>query len=309
MTPRQPRWPSVLPAMLAALVLAACASQGVERQATQTPLPAEANGIWYSAAVDAVFYTDDSGNRIQSRTNDGRVSTAATLSPAPASGAGLGQVVRDADGRFIVTRFGFGKDGGVAWAAPGQGTVAAGEVSGLAPARRRIGVWPVSSNTYVVSWFERREDGTQGPGPAGVSLLTLDRSASPVRGTERELVTGLVKPVGVAVRGNVLYIGDQSVRKIYVADLEQVARVPVAASTLKVLAQTDSDQFALAPNGDLFTGGREGVIRRIASDGTVSVVAEGFQSIRGVAFDAGRRQLYAIEHGKGASTLRRLPVE
>ncbi|SDC90639.1 hypothetical protein SAMN05216345_104398 [Cupriavidus sp. YR651] len=70
-----------------------------------------------------------------------------------------------------------------------------------------------------------------------------------------------------------------------------------------------ASQFALAPNGDLFTGRREGVIRRIAPDGTVSVVAESFQSIRGVAFDAGRRQLYAIEHGKGMSTLRRVPVD
>lgn len=291
---------------LAAIALAACAAPAVDRQPAHEPLSGNANGVWWSESTQAAIVTDDTGNRLQSRANDGRMTTVANLPPALGRGPGLGQVVRDADGGYVVPRFGFGQNGGVAYVDPRGGTDV---IEGLSPTRRRIGLWPVKANIYVVSWFESREGGGNQTQRGGVSLLSIDPKTAPLHGTERDLVTGLVKPVGVAVRGNVLYIGDQSARTIYTGDLAQLTATPGNAASLRVLATADSDQFTLAGNGDLYTGGRDGVIRRITPAGGVSVIAQGFQSIRGVSYDAANRRLFAVEYGKGASTLHVLPVD
>jgi len=295
---------------LTAVLMAACAAPPVDRQPVHEPLAGNANGVWWSEPTQVAIITDDTGNRLQSRANDGRMQALATLPPVlpstPPRGPGLGQVVRDADGRYLVTRFGFGSTGGVAYVDPRGSTDV---VEGLSPTRRRIGLWPVRANTYVVSWFVQQEGQGEAARQGGVSLLTVDPKTTPLRGIEQDLVTGLDKPVGVAVRGNVLYIGDQATRKIYTGDLAQLTAAPVRAETLRVLAVADSDQFALGANGELFTGGRDGAIRRITATGEVSVFARGFQSIRGVSFDAGHRRLFAVEYGKGSSTLHVLPVD
>ncbi len=290
---------------LAALTLGGCVLEidNTDRKAQQVSLSGAPNGVWWSAATHGVYITDDTANRIQFRGNDGRISTTVQLTTAPASGANLGQVVRDADGRLFVTRFGFGTDGAIDYA---DVRGAAAVVVGPATSRRRIGLWPVSANTYVVSWFERLADNSQ---RGAVSLLTLDLTANPIRGTERELVTGLVKPVGVAVQGNTLYVGDQSVGKIYAADLAQALAAPLAVSSLRVLATVENDQFTIGPRNDLFTGGRDGVIRRITPGGSVSEFATGFQQILGVTYDAENRRLFAAERGAGSQSLRILPVD
>jgi hypothetical protein len=296
-----------VPIALTAVLMAACAAPSVDRQPAQEALAGSANGIWWSDPTQVAIITDDTGNRLQSRANDGRVLPLATLPPVTTPrGPGLGQVVRDADGRYLVPRFGFGGAGGVAYVDP-RGSIDV--VKGLAPERRRIGLWPVRTNTYVVSWFIQQEGRGDASRQGGVSLLTIDPKTTPLTGVERDLVTGLDKPVGVAVRGNVLYVGDQSTRKIYTGDLAQLTSTPGRADALKLLATADNDQFTLGANGDLFTGGHDGAIRRISAAGAVSVFAQGFQSIRGVAFDAGHRRLFAVEYARGTSTLHVLPVD
>lgn len=290
---------------LAALTVAGCVFEidKIDRNPAREALSGVPNGVWWSSATHGVYYTDETNNRIQFRANDGRHSTAALLSQAPASGADLGQVVRDADGRLFVTRFGFGTDGSIN-VVDTRGV--AGVVAGPAVSRRRIGLWPVSANTYVVSWFERQSDNSQS---GAVSLLTLDLTATPIRGVERELVSGLVKPVGGAVQGNTLYIGDQSAGKIYAADLSQALAAPLQVSSLRVVATVENDQFTIGPRGELITGGRGGVIRRITPGGSVTELASGFQQIVGVSYDAENRRLFAAERGDGGQWLRILPVD
>src|SRR5262249_31634510 len=124
-------------------------------------------------------------------------------------------------------------------------------------------------------------------------------------GTETDVVTSLKKPIGLLADGKNLVVSDQTDGTILVAPLT----APTALATLVVI--DDPDLLTKGPKGSYFTGGSIGDMRQIASDGALSTFAGGFISVRGVAYDAANKRLFAAEHdplGK-MSALHILPVD
>jgi hypothetical protein len=113
----------------------------------------------------------------------------------------------------------------------------------------------------------------------------------------------LGKPVGVAATADTLFVADQDARAIFA--IRSGAMTELATGLPAV------DLLTLLPDGGLVTGGKTGAVYRIAVDGKVTVVASGFEQIRGTAYDPARKRLFAVEHSTATSThkLHLLPFE
>lgn len=250
------------------------------------------NGLWW--ANGTLFLADDDNNRILRWTDSDGLGLQGELPAAPADGAGLGQLVQLDDGTLVVTRFGYGTAGDVVTlSASGQGAV----VPGLEGERRRIGLAVAPDGALYDGWFVSGDAGRVG----AISRLSLS-------GEEQTILDGLRKPVGVLVVGDQLYVADQ--------DAGQILAAPLATpSAVSVLALVDSpDLLCAGPSGSLFTGGKDGMVRRILADGTVETLASGHQEIRGVAYDAENGRLFFVDHDGDDSDgennfLQILPVE
>lgn len=263
----------------------------VDRGPTSIPLDGDANGLFWDAALGTLIIADDDHNRLLAWTDSGGIAPLAELPTAPKDGAGLGQVVKTKDGSLLVTRFGYGTAGDVVYVAADKST---GKVPNLDPARRRIGLTAASDGALFDTYFVKTASGQVG------AVARLDLS-----GTETDVLPSLKKPVGVLVSGANLVVSDQSAGTVITA--------PIAApDKITVLAHLEGpDLLCEGPSGSFFTGGTTGELRQIASDGTVTAFARGFLSVRGVAYDAVNKRLFAAEHdpaGK-ANTLRIVPVD
>ena len=84
---------------------------------------------------------------------------------------------------------------------------------------------------------------------------------------------------------------------------------PGAPSTLATIP--GPDLLCEGPAGSFFMGGTTGEVRHIAADGSFSTLAGGFLEIRGVAYDAANKRVFAAEHDPDGAknTLRILPVD
>lgn len=219
----------------------------VDRGPTTIALDADPNGLWWDAEEGALYLADDNGNRILRWSDADGLSLATTLPEAPADGPGLGQVVRLADGALVVTRFGGGTAGDVVFARPDGST---GVVPDLDPERRRIGLTVTDDGTLYDAWF-RSEDGTR---VGGVSALSLG-------GGETDLWTDLGKPVGVLAAEGLLWVTDQDKLQLLTAPLDDL-------TALSLHADLDSaDLIGPGPNGGVFMGGKDGVVRLIGAGG------------------------------------------
>lgn len=249
----------------------------VDRGPTRLAIEGDANGILWDAAESTLYIADDNNNRILRWTDAASFSLVAELPTAPASGPGLGQLGRMADGTFVVTRFGGGTAGDVVYVTPeGEARV----VPGLDPMRRRIGLSIAPDGTIYDAWFVRVSTGDR---VGAVGTLTLS-------GTEPEILTGLVKAVGVVATDDTLFVSDQ--------DRGQILRAPRATPMdYTVLAEVPGpDLLALGPDGSLFTGTTAGEVVQIDASGATRVVATGFMAVRGVAYDPAGRRLFAVDH-------------
>ncbi len=262
----------------------------VDRGPTAIPLDGDPNGLWWDSAAATLYIADDNNNRVLQWTDEAGVALVAELPAAPQNGPGLGQLVKTKDGKIIVTRFGFGTAGDVVYVAPDKTT---GKVPNLDPLRRRIGLTVASDGTLYDSYFVKTASGQLG------AVARLD-----LTGSEVDFIPGLKKPVGVLASGSSLFISDQTAGTVIAA--------PVATpDKLTVLAQVDGpDLLCEGPNGSLFTGGTTGEVRQISSDGKLSTFVGGFLQIRGVAYDAVNKRVFAAEHDAGGSlnALHILPV-
>jgi sugar lactone lactonase YvrE len=262
----------------------------VDRGPTAIPLDGDPNGLWWDAATATLYIADDNNNRILKWTDGGGVSLVGTLPTAPQDGPGLGQLVKTKDGTIVVTRFGYGTAGDVVYVKP-DGTT--GTVPGLDPTKRRIGLTVAADGTLYDGYFVKTASGQLG------AVARLD-----LAGTEADFIMGLKKPVGVLASGTSLLVSDQATNT--------VAEAPIAMpSALTVLAQVDGpDLLCDGPGGSFFTGGTTGEVRQITSDGKLSTFAGGFLEIRGVAYDAVNKRVFAAEHDPMGSmnALRILPV-
>ncbi|WP_244817836.1 hypothetical protein [Caballeronia sp. Lep1P3] len=293
-----------------AVFLAACgtAQPSGDTKAARVPFSGMPNGVAVRASDGAVFVTDDKTNGIVMSANIGAASPDFSLyARIPAregERTGLSEIAFAPDGHILAERFGFGAASAVFDVAPsGQVTLAAD----TNPARRRLGLVVLDSGTFLSSWFVKEGDA---PPAGGVSVIT--RGAQPGRVTERDIVTGLQKPVGMAVVGDTLFVSDQAANRIYKFDLQdaRAASAPVQASD--VFAAIDSpDLLAASPDGTLYTKCGAHSVCRVSRRGRASVIADGFDAPRGVAVDSARKRLIAVDRAstrETPSSLRVLPL-
>ncbi len=278
------RW--VLAGVVSSFVaLSACGGGGsaVDRGPTTVAVDAKLNGLYWDKREERLYLTDDKANSIRAWDGDKSFPENAKLTPAPASGATLGQLTRTADNTFYVTRFGFGADGTLV-AVPKGG--AAVNLDGLDALRRRIGVTTAPDGALLDGWFIKGGSGS-------ISEVTV----SGAKASERELVNGIGKPVGVAAVGDALYVSDQNTGNVMAFSLSKVRAQPADVSQGKVLATFTTldgiDLMTAAPDGTLFFGGSGGRIFKISPKGETSVLVSGWPKIMGVAYDEQHRRLFA----------------
>ena len=109
--------------------------------------------------------------------------------------------------------------------------------------------------------------------------------------SEQDLITGLSKPAGVAVVGDQLFVSDQGTGKVLAYSLAAVRAQPAKAEDGRVVAGT---LYAVAP------------------DGKVRTLASGWPGIRGVAYDAQNKRLFAAVTAPNAAspaTIRIVPID
>jgi hypothetical protein len=241
------------------------------------PLSGGANALWWDAASSTLYLTDGNASAVMTWTDGGGLQTAATL-PAGSAGVSLGGIVRRSDGTLVVTSFGFGSQGGLLTVADGAATA----LTGLDPARRRVGLAQDASGAIYSAYFV----GRRGVEPVGgvVSVAIAGAAA-----TETEIASGFHKAVGIAATPNAVFVSDQTARAIF--------RIAVPGYAVSQLASVPAvDLLAVMPNGDLLTGGGP-TISRITQRGEVTTLpGAGFEQVRGLAYDAAGKRLFAIDH-------------
>lgn len=289
---------------LLAFTLSACGGaddDGIDRGPTTLSLNAKLNGVYWDKSEARLYLTDDSANNLRSWDGKQSFPVFAPLTPAPASGATLGQLTRSADGTFYTTRFGFGTDGAVVAVAKDGKAV---NLSGTDALRRRIGITTTPDGGLIDGWFIK-----------GGSGAVSELSVSGDKAVEREIITGLGKPVGLAVAGDQLFVSDQNTGNILSYSLSQVRKQPATLAQGKLLATFTTldgiDLMTAAPDGSLFFGGSGGKLFRINAKGETSVLASGWPKMMGIAYDEANRRLFvavAAADANSQSSVRIVPV-
>ena len=243
-------------------------------------LPVEPNGLWWDAPAATLYFASDEEHALY-RWKDGRFTVAAAL-PAPAGKPGLGQLVRTPDGSTFVTRFGHGDGGGILVVGPdGVAKLA----DGLDGARRRIGLAGDDSGALFDGYFvyDEAKQATHG----AVARLSIDGNG---HAAESDIISGLQKPVGVLVVGDVIYVSDQAANTIVRATLS------APAADARPFAQLNQPDLLCAGDaGALFAASKAGTVYRVGSDGAVTSVVAGLRPLRGIAFDPAGKRLFFVE--------------
>ncbi|HZZ14196.1 MAG TPA: hypothetical protein VFE79_26190 [Paraburkholderia sp.] len=285
--------------------LSGCGGDNLTAVPQRIAVNASPNGIAIRATDGAVFITDDQTNSVLS-SSDGRTFAHYASVPAVAGQSNsLSQLSFADPNTLMIERFGFGTASAV-FSISGSDAIAA--FSGPDPARRRLGLISIGSNQLLSSWFIKAGSS---PSQGGVSLITYDLNAHTA--VERDLLTGLGKPVGMAVSHDTVYVSDQANNVIVKSGLSTLLAGSQPVAPDATLARiTGPDLMTVDANGTLYTKCNTTGLCRIAPDGTISVLANDFQDARGVAIDATRHQLYAIDRASGTggtSYVRTFPLD
>lgn len=330
---------SVVLSLLLPALLVACGGNDdpfIDRGPTTIALTADPNGAYWDAGERKLYLTDDNTNAILVWDGDGTTtfSNHATLPalvpPATPTQVSLGELARAPDKTFYVTRFGFGNAGTVIEVSPAK---VARNLTGLNAVRRRIALTRTAAGEWIDSWFTTPPS----PGPAttngSISLLTVATDGS---ATERELVTGLSKPVGTATVGRTLYVSDQATGRLLSFALDTLLAAPATAAQGTTVASFTTnlvsgdpgaltadniDLLTASTDGTLFFGGRGGKLYRVNSaTGTVTTLLTlntaadpGRLQVRGVAHDAVNKRLFVAVHStditRAGNSLRIVPLD
>ncbi|CAB3697905.1 hypothetical protein LMG24238_03470 [Paraburkholderia sediminicola] len=285
-------------------LLASCGGDSVTAVPQRVAVSASPNGIAVRAADGALFITDDQTNGVLSSPDGHTFSHYATVPVVAGQANSLSQLSFADAGALMIERFGFGTASAV-FSITGVDTIV--PLSGPNPARRRLGLISIGANRLLSTWFIKNGSA---PPQGGLSLITYDPNAHTA--LERDLLTGLGKPVGVAVSGDTVYVSDQANNNIVKASLSTLLGGSQAVAPSATLAQINSpDLMAVDTSGTLYTKCNATGLCRIAPDGTISVLANDFQDARGVAVDTPRHLLYAIDRAGstgGTSYVRIFPL-
>ena len=240
-----------------------------------------ANGLLWDAAASTLYLTNNDANALIRFTDAGGLQTVGTF-PATTAGISLGDLVKRADGTILTPSFGFGTQGTLfAIAAGGTSTA----LTGVVPARRRIGLAQDSGGQLYAAYFVGGGGSMPTGGVATVSITGTTATEQEIAGAST--TAGLKKLVGLVATPTALFVADQTDKEIH-----RIA-VPGYAVTL-VATVPSADLLTILPNGDLLTGGTG--VHRVTQAGAVSTIFEGFEQVRGLAYDAALRRLFIIEH-------------
>ncbi|CAM2155597.1 conserved exported protein of unknown function [Pararobbsia alpina] len=291
-------------AVALAFLVTGCATKDASVSPQRVNIDARPNGIAVRTEDGALFMTDDASNSVLLSTDGLHFTPYATVGTVAGQPNSLSELVFAGPNLLFVARFGFGSQGGVFEIAQRGPAVA---LSGLDPKRRRLGLTPVSPGKLLSTWFVKEDNQ---PLKGGVSLISYD--ARTHSATERDVLTGFGKPIGVAVFRDHIYITDQTNHCVVDADLNVVLDSQQPVTPNKVLAQVNSpDLLAVDHTGQLFTKCGQNSVCRIASDGDVTVIADDFSDARGVTIDDVRDRVYWIDRTQSAaqaSAVRTLPL-
>jgi DNA-binding beta-propeller fold protein YncE len=298
------RWKGVcvgFGAWLLAGAVAGCATGGDGAAAAQQPQPqriavaAKPNGIAVRPDDGAIFITDDSTNSVLAATDRRTFTRYAALPAVPGQDRNsLSQLVFADPRALLVARFGFGTSGALVGVAAGEaGASRITTFSGPDPVRRRLGLAVLGPGQVLSTWFVKQGSAPQ---TGGLSLIAYDASTG--RASEQDLMTGLAKPVGVAVSNGDVYVSDEAGNRILKARIDALRAAPQPASAAAVVASIDGpDLLAAGRDGTLYTKcGKHGVCR-LAADGKVTQLANDLTDARGVALDEAHHVLYVIDRG------------
>ena len=276
--------------------------------------------FWEYGLNGGLYIADQASNEIVKWTDLGGFGKTWAL-PAPQnSGSALGQIVRELDGTMFVPRAGSGGDNTVLWITSlgDAGDLSLSPDASLDNTVTRQGFTLLPDNTTLDTRFALDADIDANVGI--VATLKLP-------GTEKQLVTGLSRPLAIVYNEGRLYIVDGDLGEViaigqtggnFLADAGSGdggdAGDGGGAQHGRVFAAIDQPNFACAgADGDLFVTSVTGTVYRISSAGAVTNVATGLKELRGVAFDGAAKRLFVAEHdpaGSGAqNTIRIYPID
>ncbi|MFK4445762.1 DNA-binding beta-propeller fold protein YncE [Caballeronia udeis] len=288
----------------AVLTLSGCGSTQVASTPQRISLDARANGIAIRPADGAVFITDDKTNSVLSSADGKAFKPFASLPPVAGQANALSQVSMADDGSLLVGRFGFGTAGAV-FDVDANRSVSI--LSGPDPVRRRLGLASIGMGKILSTWFVKNGSS---PATGGLSLITYDVSTHAA--SEHNLLTGLAKPVGIAVQGDAVFISDQTDNMILKTSLSGLLNHAQAGGlNTTVIKINGPDLLSIDSSGTLYTKCNSTAVCRISPDESVTVIANDFEDARGVAVDPVHHLLYVIDRPKSAdsaSTLRTIPL-
>ena len=289
---------------VAVITLSGCGSAQVVSAPQRVTLDARANGIAIRPADGTIFITDDKTNSVLASADGKNFKPFASIPAAAGQANALSQVSIADTGSLLLGRFGFGTAGAVFdIAADGSASI----LSGPDPMRRRLGVAGIGTGKILSTWFVKNGNS---PATGGLSLITYDVSTHAA--SEHNLLTGLAKPVGIAVKGDAVFISDQTDNMILKTSLSGLINhaKPGGLST-SVIKINGPDLLTIDSNGTLYTKCNTTAVCRIGPDESVAVIANDFEDARGVAIDPAHHVLYVIDRPKSAdsgSTLRAIPL-
>jgi DNA-binding beta-propeller fold protein YncE len=285
--------------------LTGCATPPAAGLPQKVAVDALPNGIAVRPDDGAVFITDDrTSSVLASSGNDPTHFAPFAQIPVPAGlGKSLSQLSFARSGALFVERFGFGSAGAIFQVSAGNPV----PLVGPDPARRRLGLVELSPGRLLSTWFIKIGNN---PPQGALSLVTFD--ATTHLATERDLIVGLGKPVGIAVSGGNVFVSDQANNNIVKASLADLLNSsgPVTPTVFAPIA--GPDLMVADATGRLYTKCNKTSLCEIAPDGTVSVLADDFQEARGVAIDPVHHVLVAVDRAvpsSGTSYLRTFAIK
>ena len=266
------------------------------------PLAFQPEGLWWDSATQALYIANDGGQQIIKWNEPSpNFSVFARLPDIAPTAGSLGQLVKKSDGTWLTTRFGYGMAGAVIQtSADGQTSTA---IAGLDTTRRRIGLTVAPDGTVFDGWFTT----------VGTSMMPMNGTVSKVAldGTgETDLVTGIGKPVGVLATSDTIYISDQMNGVV----LKTPLATPGTTTTYATIP--GADELAAGSAGVIYAVSHDGAVWSIASDGTPTMLKDGYKPLRGIAWDPDHKRIFFSEPdagnpdgGAGMPMLHVLPID